>query len=284
MMYQNKFVAAIKVNGQVLRETQNGSVAIPFGAEYSLFLKNLNSVRVKVRVSLDGTDATDGTWLVLAPNTSMDLERFIKAGNFASGNRFKFIERTAEVEAHRGAKGDDGIVRVEYLTERIRPVVNVPDYHYYPVPTPYPVPSWPRPRRWNDYGPRFSSAQRCSLGPSGSRMRAGASVNVNSASASYYSASDFGEATMDSAVVPCSADIGITVAGSISSQQFHVAQDFETTGQSDVIVLHLRGKVGASVVTAPVTVKTKLVCETCGRSSKSDTSFCPGCGTSLQVA
>lgn len=280
-MYQNKFVAAVKVNGQVLRETHNGSVAIPFGAEYSLFLKNLNSVRVKMRVSLDGTDATDGTWLVLGPNSHMDLERFIKGGNFSAGNRFKFIERTAEIEAHRGAKGDDGIVRVEYLTELVRPVVPMPIVTYYPQPQP-----WPRRRRWSDGGGYYSNFSttgggQLSLGASGASASAGSFTNSNTRSCNY-SATMSGGGTPSA--VPTSSDIGITVSGSLSSQQFYAAQDFETTGQSDVIVLHLRGKIAGAAVVEPVTVKTKLVCESCGRAEKSGTNFCSRCGTSLQIA
>ena len=80
MMYNDKVVAAIKVNGQVLRESGD-TVILPFGCEYSILAKNLNSVRAQISVSVDGQDATEGTRLIIAPNGSVELERFIRAGN-----------------------------------------------------------------------------------------------------------------------------------------------------------------------------------------------------------
>jgi len=46
-MYKEQMVAAVKVGGKVLRE--NGeTVVLPFGSEYSVYLKNLNTVRAGV--------------------------------------------------------------------------------------------------------------------------------------------------------------------------------------------------------------------------------------------
>ena len=59
MVYQNKVVAVIKVDGKVLRE-DNGSVRLPFGSEYSVLVKNLNSVRVEAKITIDGKDVGDG--------------------------------------------------------------------------------------------------------------------------------------------------------------------------------------------------------------------------------
>ncbi len=125
MVYRQNLVACIKVNGQVLRESDN-TVSIPFGSEYSVLLKNLNSKRVQVKVSVDGQDVTEGTWLIIGPNQSIELERYIKNGNLQSGNRFKFIPRTKQIEKHRGLKADDGLVCIEYKTER---VIETHDFH-----------------------------------------------------------------------------------------------------------------------------------------------------------
>ena len=89
MVYQNKLVACVKVNGQVLRESGENTVTLPFGSEYSVFLKNLNSVRAIARVSIDGKDTTEGTWLIVPANGTLELERSILNGNFDSGNRFR---------------------------------------------------------------------------------------------------------------------------------------------------------------------------------------------------
>ncbi len=105
-MHQTGFVACIKVNGKILRES-NDTVSLPFGSSYSILIKNLNSVRSQVKVSIDGTDATDGTHLVIPANGEVELERFIRNANLTSGNKLKFIERTEGIESHRGIKAED---------------------------------------------------------------------------------------------------------------------------------------------------------------------------------
>lgn len=116
MMYSNFLVAVIKHNDQILRENGN-VVAMPFGEEFSILIKNLNNRRAKVRVFIDGSDALDGTELVIDAKNQIDLKRFIKKGNMNAGNAFKFIERTESVENHRGINAEDGLVRVEFVYE-----------------------------------------------------------------------------------------------------------------------------------------------------------------------
>ena len=153
-MYKENFVIALKVGGKILRE-QGDTVAIPFGSEYEIYLKNKSTVRAMVKVEIDGTDVTEGSWLVLNPNSNMDLERFIRNGNWNSGNRFKFIKRTGKIEEHRGIKAEDGLVRIEYKFEKQPdPEVHTHHYHhnqydwsyydpyYWPHYYHYPLPSW----------------------------------------------------------------------------------------------------------------------------------------------
>jgi len=271
-MYQDKVVAAIKVNGRVLRE-QGDTVFFPFGCEYSILVKNLNSVRAQITVAVDGQDAAGR--LVIGPNSSIELERFIRNGNLQSGNRFKFIECTGEIEAHRGIGADDGLIRVEAWRERVQQFVDTPVPRYYddpiPVPRPYPYPHWPYypPRPY----PRSSRIPSRSLGaqmrgPTAASRPANVpgpdSVNVTNASVSMDSAFD-----------------GITVAGSESRQQFHSVRDFPLEPQSVVIVLRLRGSVGGATVETPVTVDTKPECCTCGKANKGDSQYCARCGTAL---
>lgn len=275
-MYQNKVVVALKVNSRILRESQ-GVVHIPFGSEYSVFVKNLNAVRAKFQLAIDGTDATSGSWIVVPANSSVEMERFISNGDWNRGRRFKFIERTAEIEAHRGVKSDDGLVRVEFQVEQLRPIVNVPRYVEYdvPVPRPYypPYDPWyphPWPRR-----PFLGSAMRSSGGRKGSSGSGSASVSAGTwCSASL--GNEAGSAISDSAPTT---DVGITVQGSESHQRFVNAEWFET-GPSDVIVLQLRGELAGQAISAPITVTTKLTCPTCGSSQKHG-EFCQRCGTAL---
>ena len=73
MMYKNKLAVALKSAGKVLREFKD-EVYVPFGSEYSIFIKNLNSVRALVTVSVDGEDVGEGTKFVIDANDSIDLE------------------------------------------------------------------------------------------------------------------------------------------------------------------------------------------------------------------
>lgn len=114
MMYSNKLATAVKVDGKILRE-QGDQVFMPFGSEYSIYLRNLNSLRALVSIEIDGENATPGTKLILPANGTLELERFIKNVNFSQGNRFKFIERTAEIEnGPRGVRVEDGLIRIEF--------------------------------------------------------------------------------------------------------------------------------------------------------------------------
>jgi len=295
MMYHKKVAAAIKVNGKILRE-QGDLVALPFGSEYSILIKNLNSVRIQVRVQIDGTDVTEGTWIVIGANSSVELERFIKNSNWNYGNKFKFIERTAGIEEHRGIKVDDGLVRIEYQTEQKVEVETIRHTEYVSSVKP----DRRRPRRWNDshpwYGDRRRSSSdvlRSAIGPKGMGSNSGFTfttenvVNLSgSTSAGYFINTT---PTAESACFAASAapapqsDVGITVAGDISHQSFSPAAWFETTGVTDVIVFHLKGKIGEKSVSQPVTVAYKPKCVTCGRTNKATNKFCAECGTALEL-
>lgn len=282
MMFAHNFVLAVKVDGKILREEQN-LVTLPFGSEYTLLFKNLNSRRAQVRVDVNGVDATDGGRLVVMPNETLELERFIRNGNLSGGNRFKFIERSAEVEAHRGIQADDGLVRAEFWIEK--EVVERPRIEYYgrePLLPPEPrYPKWPK-EPWYK-GPQASSRpSRRGFSATATRSlrseptRGGVSGQSVS-SHSMRSFVDVGEASAS-----CST-AGITVAGSASSQQFHHVSGFPLELQSHVIVLQLRGEIAGKVVSAPVTVNQKLKCETCGKKSKAGSGFCAGCGAALTL-
>jgi hypothetical protein len=270
----NKVVACLKVDGKILREDKN-VVTLPFGSEYNIFIKNLNATRIKVKVTVDGTDATEGTWLVVDPNSDLNLERFIRAGNMDKGNRFKFIERTAEIEEHRGIKADDGLIRIEYQVEKPKPVViEVEEHHHHHDhwERPYPRP-W-RGSPWTLSKSTDSRSRRPSASGSAQRKSLGGPVSSSSVRGMGY-----GDQTMDSLSLN---DTGITVPGSESNQKFHWTEGFET-GPSEVIVLQLRGVLAGKMATKAVTVETKLHCITCGKSSKSSEKFCGQCGTALQI-
>jgi hypothetical protein len=117
MMHKKNLVAAIRVNGKVLRES-NDRVQLPFGSEYSILLKNLDTVRQQIQIQIDGKETS--SWLVLNPGEKLNLERFPR-NNLSEGNRFKFIERTQAVENHRGIAAEDGLIRIEFKREIVDP-------------------------------------------------------------------------------------------------------------------------------------------------------------------
>ena len=278
MMHHNRFVMAIRVNGKILRE-KNQTVYLPFGAEYELLLKNLNSRRAMVGVSIDGKRTSDCRF-VIPPNSEITLERYISKGNLDSGNKFKFIERTAAVEKHRGIGSDDGLVRAEFWAER--EVVQLPKIEY--TTTVYP--DWKPGRRrddsvlrgitgqsrsfvsedYSDDTPFIYSSAQGAASPPGSTV----AMNMGQTIGSINKLADVNDA-------------GITVPGGISNQQFHHTSGFELETSSTVIVLQLRGEVGQHVVTQPVTVAIKPVCTSCGKTNKATSRFCTDCGTGLQL-
>lgn len=304
MMYSNKLAIAVKSNGKVLREFDKDKVYVPFGTEYTLLIKNLNTVRAQVRVTIDGTDATDGTWLIVGAGQEMELTRFIKNGNLNQGNRFKFIERTAAIEnGPRGVGIEDGLIQVEYQFERV--------YEYKPeikhIWSP-PPPLWPVKReRWvkEEYydwcsGPFYGSVDNgVSTGSPLRSMAATKGVSASLASSSTVSAqnaffnqvsetasfsANAANATMSvTASVPLN-EAGITVPGSISDQKFTTVASFDVESTVHTMVIKLLGTTeGGSVVTQPVTVKAKPKCTTCGRVNKANAKFCTECGTSLEI-
>jgi hypothetical protein len=302
MTYSNHLVACVKVNGQILRDS-NFTVTIPYGSEYSILLKNLNTVRIQAKVFIDGQDATGDTWLVIGPNSSLELERFIRNGNMNAGNKFKFIPRTKQIEKHRGLKADDGLIRIEYKTEKesVRvPIVHYDHYYHYDYwGWPYYWPYYPNPYRWNN-GTIFCNTN--TTGNVGQAQTENNNVHLSDVSNAdlgtvqvSYTASSLGSAESKSSPLRCAAmnfvksaepvdDSGITVPGSESHQQFVNASQFEVYENSEVLVIRLRGEVAGKRVAKAVTVKTKTRCETCGKVNKKGVSkFCSECGTALAV-
>lgn len=127
MAYDNKFVASILVNGKPLRELNvhgKRTAVIPFGSEYIVRLKNKNTVRAKVSVSIDGTDVLCGKKLILNPNETVDLERFVDSHD--GGSKFKFIsieqgEVTGEIQDPDNLENGRIVVTFEKEYQKVIP-------------------------------------------------------------------------------------------------------------------------------------------------------------------
>lgn len=277
MMYANKFAAALKVNGRVLREVED-SVFIPFGAEYAITLKNLNVRKALVNIEIDGKDVTGGG-LVIEAGRTIDLERFIENGNLSAGQRFKFIERTAKIEnGPRGIKVEDGTIRVRFAFD------NTPIYNRPRLGTLY-----SKGINYGDYdGNELRSSRSISDTMLGGIAKGNADYFSNSSgtlsaaptkSSHRLTSSTAASAEVKTASIPKN-DVGITVGGSLSSQSFVEVAEF-STGPEEVLVFRVFGDVNGEPVEKPMTVKTLVQCPTCGTSNAFGTKFCGECGTGL---
>lgn len=289
MMYGNKIAAAIKVNGKVLREFKD-TVYVPFGSEYTILIKNLNTQRAVINIYIDGDNVVPGG-LVLNAGQEVDLERSIKNGNLTEGNRFKFIERTGAVEDHRGVKLEDGLIRIEHQFELpYRPVLNV-------------TPQWSRNTTGDWIHPMGATSSEYKGTTDKFTLTASGSVsqmNVGGVLRGVdYSKGEAVKATAAAAidqVAPQSTelhdgmatmdwnDVGITVPGSRSEQRFQTTYMNAMETEKYNMVIRILGETpGNKAVVKPVTVKHKPKCVTCGKQNKAHAKFCVECGTALEI-
>ena len=280
-MYHSKLVASIKANGKVLREFKD-TVYIPFGSEYSILLKNLNTVRALINIYIDGDNVVPGG-LVLNAGQEVDLQRAIRNGNLSEGNKFKFIERTSNIEDHRGIKLEDGLIRVEYQFEKVYKRQDGIQWNQINIAAPYTgqphngYPTW----TVNNSVLRNTSADvtpsymkgtvACAdMSYTAMNMAVGATLTGSSAS-------------LTASAAPQS-ETGITVPGSKSDQKFVTVSNFTCEPEKHNIILKLLGETEDNkAIREPITVKHKQKCNTCGKQNKATAKFCSECGTALEI-
>lgn len=260
-MYRNKFIASLKLDGKILRE-QDGSIKLPFGSEYSIFLKNLESRNAVVNISIDGEDVLGGNRLVVKANDSTELKGFMQ--NQTAKNKFKFIKRSQKIENHRGIHIDDGLIRIEFQFEKLEPITQDINYRYcndywYYEPH-YPIATW-------NNNNSFYRISDC----------VGSGTAVNCGVQNSYTV------TLDSCDMAVNEEPGITTKGSYIDQEFGLCNTKQLEDQSHVIILKLVGhNKDGNTVEKPVFTKEKIVCPVCGGRNRSLNRFCFECGTALQ--
>lgn len=258
---------AIKSNGKILREFKD-KVYLKFGSEFSIYIKNLNSVRALVNVYIDGSNVTPNGLVIMA-NSEIDFERSLANFNMNVGNKFKFIERTGDIENHRGIKLEDGLIRIEYQFE-----IPSPKYNTF-------------------YGAIVSPLSTFSTGTSlgypgilrNSSYGTLNSVNVSNTSTNAIFGSCSSTSTENSIGVASNFnDAGITVPGSKSEQKFSTADWFPVEATKHCMVINLLGETPDNKpVVKTVTVKHKPKCTSCGSQNKAYAKFCNKCGTALTI-
>jgi hypothetical protein len=145
MVYSNRFVVSVLVDGQVQEERPDGSVEIPFGVEYALRLRNKHrDRRAVVKLFIDGEEQSKGGY-VIGPNDSKVIER-----NSYVAKKFKFISsKTTEAQDHGKDKfnedGYNGVIEARFYLEKEQPKSEVHYHHHHhhrdytwrPLPNPY---------------------------------------------------------------------------------------------------------------------------------------------------
>jgi hypothetical protein len=282
MVYKERFVAVVKCNGKILRE-RDDIVTLPFGAEYSLLFKNLESRRAVINIFIDGKDVLGGHQLVIDSNSEKEIERFLDNNNLINGRKFKFIQKTQEIVEHRGDKIDDGLIRIEFRYEAKKPEVKITETihrhrhtHCYDYNCPICYPKyWYNDIRYTTSDSVVWSAANTERGMTASTGK-GFSTNINSIQTANF-------VSNQSIPTPeISQDEGITVKGSESFQEFHYTHTGRLEENTNVIILRLRGTNSKDeIISEPITVKTKIECTTCGRKNDSAGKYCSNCGTYL---
>lgn len=250
-MFNSNLIMAVKVNGKVLREF-DGTVALPFGSEYSIFLKNVSNRRVSVDISIDGQDVLDGTSIIIDANSQTEIKRFIKNGNLDAGNAFKFIEKTQKIEEFRGNKPEDGLLTVTYAFEREHPYITYNGLV-------------------NEHSSTYGSWKIGEIGGAGYTTTSYTTQCV-----------PLNNSTIVSTSILRS-NSGITAPGSKVDQKFTPVYGFVADAKTYTMTIKMVGATEESVVAEPVTVKRKVRCTMCGTYCKQTAKFCHECGTSVAI-
>lgn len=241
MVYNQKIIALIKSQGSILRKYDGSIVQLPFGSEYSILLKNLSTKDMVANITVDGRTVISD--LIVRRNDIVEVERFFEE-SMESGHKLKFIEKTDDIREYRGNRLDDGIVRVEYRFVKKQPE----PYFLEKRCAPTTIPFFRRLCTSNipDYTYIDMYCSQCS-------QPRKASVNED----------------------------GITVEGKYSDQKFVYGTVGELENESHSIVIRLKGETQCHKVSKSLEVNTKLRCQYCGKSWKSNHKFCGNCGAAL---
>ena len=118
----------IVVNGQIVKELENGSVPIPFGSEYKIRLRNKHNRRAICKLTIDGENVSAGGFIIPA-NDVIEIER---PADIAK--KFKFVSLDSEEAYDQGKNGPNyskikGVISADFALEKeYKPVINLGGY------------------------------------------------------------------------------------------------------------------------------------------------------------
>ena len=274
MMHSNGFVVAIRDNnGQVLRESRDREVFLPFHSNYSIRLKNNNNRRAVAKISIDGTDILGSRKIILEPHSSEDLERFCLDGDLSHGRKLEFVPLN-DGRVQDPSSGENGIIHIKFTLEQQKPQKVYVDRPVIIDPKP-----WKPYIPWQPYDPWSPGPWTCDspLDVSGgmthessagfcSSPKIGSSMDNYSAEVNYHTDS-----------ICTLRDTGATVEGGNSNQSFSTGSFLNSEAHSTVITLRLR----PAEKTITVQTTKKIHCSQCGTKCRRRDKFCRDCGKRL---
>ena len=283
-MHSNNFVAAVKCNGQILREVSGREVQLPFDSQYSLLLKNKNNRRAFVDIKIDSEVVFSG--LIIQAHDEVELERFQD-----KVKKLKFVRLENEAVSDK-ANPEKGLIQVDFWLEEepakevIREIIREKEYVPFPYWHHYPWYEFPQPRlqRWHygDYfvgGDLFDSETKTlsfQNTTGGSNDNSGVHVSNAILSNSVHAAK-----LSESSVASLNSDegkAGATIEGEISNQKF-VNTYFRGKDLSSYTQIRLWLRATDKLITVSETKN--IHCSTCGSKCKFNDSFCWKCGSEL---
>lgn len=149
MVYANKFVMCVLVNGQIQKERADDTVVLPFGSEYTLRFRNKHDRRGVVKIFIDGEEVSGNGYVVPAKG-HIDIQR-----HSHRDAAFKLVPLDSEEAIDAGKNGPNhdrqkGVIEARfYLEKKPETVTVVHHYHEKVIRDPYPVPVKP----WRPYQP-----------------------------------------------------------------------------------------------------------------------------------
>jgi len=299
-VYRDSYIVALMVNGKIQKESDDGSVLIPFGSEYVLRLKNKLRKRAVADVWIDGKVAAKG--IVIDANGTVDLERFVADGNLSEGKRFK-LARLTDPKVDQPNDSENGIIEVNFYPEKDAPVVEkIVEHHDY-----WDFNHYPHNHNWIGHCHQCCNNNWCSIchpniflckttttswdglssgsitvgnnitgGDFNKAFQGGVTGNIPMNASFSTEASMMSQVTSNnldlSKVVNCSSlgEAAATVEGSTSSQKF-----------SSISIDVDRSKPTTIRLTVKGLSKVLEVCSACGYKRKKDVKYCPYDATQL---
>ena len=243
-MYKNGFVLSIKDSNDYILRDEAGKVLMPFYEEFKLYLKNTHSRKALAKITIDGEDVLNGRQLIISPNDSIELERFVD--NLKEGRRFQFAPLKDERQKDKNDAPDVGIIEVKFQRETEdslwKPLVWKDEAKYterYYTPTKH------------YFTTNISTADGMNTGYSIGKLSTKCATSF----------------------------VGKTVEGSRSKQEFNYGSIGELEDNWTTIRMRL---IPADYNTPTTTKETKYIfCTDCGNKSPRKSKFCWNCGKGL---